>query len=419
MKMTVASISKAISDARVSKKRLEFRDDDHPGLNLGISPHGVATWSLRVRDREGNLRRFSIGRHCDLTISAARKKARSLRVDVEAGADPILEKRRSRAFGADLRAGKGTLLALLDLYETQGDPPKTWFTGAGRKRIERVFRPVLPQSAKNMKSTDLVAAIDAYDGSKEAAKNALRALKPVLSWAAQREHVPPGLLLVKPGGGVGTRDRVLTNDELKRLLPVLRRWKTAHGPAMLFMLLTLARRSEVDGLTWSEINLETQTWILPADRQKNTRNRRRKMHDLLIPLSPPAMRILRELHQSAPPPTAFVFSGSRGSRLSNWDREQKRIFEASATSGWHRHDLRRTGASLLGELDISPHIVSAALNHMVIFDKLQSNYNKSRYNKAVREAMKKLGGCLYRLAEVTSIEPDEYGDPEMVWTSVL
>jgi hypothetical protein len=38
----------------------------------------------------------------------------------------------------------------------------------------------------------------------------------------------------------------------------------------------------------------------------------------------------------------------------------------SGTTGWTRHDLRRTGATMLGEMGELPDIIEAALNHVSI-----------------------------------------------------
>lgn len=411
MKMTPHAIAKAVNDAKTLGKRVEVCDADHPGLNLGISPHGVATWNLRMRDPSGKLRRFPVGRHGDLTIAAARKKARSLRVDVEKGADPILEARQKRTAGADLRAGRGTLCALFDLYEQEGDPPKTWFAGAGRKRVERIFAPLLPRAVADLTSADIMRTYDQYDGSRKAAGNGIRALRPILKWAVQRNQAPEGLRNVSPGIGVGRRKRVLSNAELKTLLPILRRWKTNHGPAMLLMLLTLARLNEVEGLTWGEIDLVTATWTLPAHRQKNTRSRDGDRDPIEIPLSTAALSLLKDIRPPSPTPAALVFTGARGGRLSNWDREQKRIFEASGTSGWHRHDLRRTGTTLLGTMKFPPHVLKAALNHVTLTDPLGDTYNREQYRADVREAFKWLGIFLTHLASKPCPQPDLNGKP--------
>ena len=72
-----------------------------------------------------------------------------------------------------------------------------------------------------------------------------------------------------------TRNRVLTDEELKRVLPVLRAGKPPHAFVMLFILLTLARREEAAGATWAEIDLDAGTWTIPPERQKDVKTRKR------------------------------------------------------------------------------------------------------------------------------------------------
>ncbi len=84
-------------------------------------------------------------------------------------------------------------------------------------------------------------------------------------------------------------------------------------------------------------------------------------------------------------------------RLVNWDRETKRLMEETGTAGWTRHDLRRTGATLLGEMGVEPHVIEAALNHAAIHSRLAATYNRARYLPAVREALQLLADRLYAI----------------------
>lgn len=41
-------------------------------------------------------------------------------------------------------------------YERSGDPPKTWFGGSGRKRVERVFGALMSKPVREMKASDII-----------------------------------------------------------------------------------------------------------------------------------------------------------------------------------------------------------------------------------------------------------------------
>jgi integrase len=82
------------------------------------------------------------------------------------------------------------------------------------------------------------------------------------------------------------------------------------GPrALEFLILTAARKGEVMGATWDEIDFDTATWIIPAERMKGHREHR-------VPLASAAIELLQKLPRK--PGDPFVFIGRRpGSGLSH------------------------------------------------------------------------------------------------------
>ena len=58
--------------------------------------------------------------------------------------------------------------------------------------------------------------------------------------------------------------------------------------ALEFAILTAARTSEVIGATWSEIDLKSGVWTIPAHRMKAGKEHR-------VPLSAPALELLGAL----------------------------------------------------------------------------------------------------------------------------
>jgi integrase len=83
------------------------------------------------------------------------------------------------------------------------------------------------------------------------------------------------------GGKERRRDRALTIQEVARLWNVLgREVKPATERALQFLILTAARKSEVLGLRFDELDFDNAIWHLPAARSKGHRD-----HD--IPLAHP------------------------------------------------------------------------------------------------------------------------------------
>jgi integrase len=119
-----------------------------------------------------------------------------------------------------------------------------------------------------------------------------------------------------------------------------------------------------------------------------------------LPLSRQALALLRAVGTGEPEILVFRTPAKRGGdgRLINWDREAKRLMAETGTAGWTRHDLRRTGATMLGEMGVEPHVIEAALNHAAIHSRLAATYNRARYLPAVREALQRLADRLDAIA---------------------
>jgi hypothetical protein len=77
--------------------RLEIWDSRTSGLVLRIMPSGAATWSVRARTLNGKRVRPKLGAWPGLGVSAARRLARSAIVNIEAGGDPVAERRAVEA----------------------------------------------------------------------------------------------------------------------------------------------------------------------------------------------------------------------------------------------------------------------------------------------------------------------------------
>ena len=386
-RLTDSMVQSALKRAAASGQRTDIADPALPGLRLRITPSGGRTWVLACRDPLGRMRRFPLGDFASMGISQARNAARAMRVEVRKGADPIAERKRQRAIGKDARDGIGTLRALLDLYsERDGAALKSW--PECRRRIDSVFAPFLESPLAVMKVGDLQMQADRWRA-RGSASAGVRYLRPVLKWAAHRGYAAAELGTLHPPATVRQRDRVLSQAELSAILPVLAASDRPYAAALRFMLLTLARREEVGAATWSDMSLAEAVWTIPQTKSGRTHK---------VPLSRQAIALIGSLKPDTPDPNALVFSTRTGERLQNWDRESKAIMEASGTAGWTRHDLRRTGATMLGEMGVEPHVIEAALNHAAVHSQLAAIYNRARYFPAVRDALQLLADTLDALA---------------------
>jgi integrase len=255
--------------------------------------------------------------------------------------------------------------------------------------LETVFAQLLEKPVLDIERAELQLTADRWQ-SGATASLAIRVFRPCLKWAERRGLVREGAADLEQPSRSGKRERVVTTEELKTIWPFLR---GAHGNVIKWLLWTGCRLNEAAGMTWGEINGDH--WTIPAARSKNGRAR-------MAPLPTQAMDLLCAAgadNEKAAEPTALVFPSQGGNRLSNWDRETKRLQRLSGTSGWHRHDLRRTVATMLGDLGFAPHVVSVVLGHAHIAEGATAIYARSRYQIEHRNALQALADEIERIVD--------------------
>ncbi len=101
-----------------------------------------------------------------------------------------------------------------------------------------------------------------------------------------RHHPSSPCDKVKPPTAEHSRDRVLTDDELRRLWTATDAIGWPFRDLVRLLMLTGQRRDEIGRMRWSELDLDAALWTIPKERAKNG-----QAH--LVPLSAPAVAILR------------------------------------------------------------------------------------------------------------------------------
>jgi integrase len=286
--------------------------------------------------------------------------------------------------------GVGTLGSIIAAYYERGPGSALRSGGSARALVERVFADQLARAALDVRTTELQLQIDGWR-SASSGRHCAAYFRPMARWAQKRGLMAKGDELEAPTQTV-RKQRVLSRDEAGKLLGTLP--MRGHAAAARFMLLTGARREEVCGATWGEI--KDGFWTIPGARRKDTRpNARRAKEDHVIPLSRQALELLNQ--QTRREHDALVFTGERGARLTNWPRwsaqmERRLGFDVSP------HALRRTCATLAGDLGQPPHVVSAFLGHRSIGGGLHAGYNQSRYRAEVGIALQMIADLLDALS---------------------
>lgn len=367
---------------------IELGDGHLPGLRVRIS-RGGRFWSLNIRTTNGERRRFDVGD--DLSLAEARRRAELLKRAVKQGGDPTGDRRDARQRLKNAKAGIGTFGSVIEAYFDRGDGGSLRTKNKQVALIRHVFVKHLDRPATELTVRGLQLTADAHTSASSASR-AITYLKPVARWAAKRGLMQKGFHELEKPAERDTQEgghTVLDRDTLAFVLPAID--KGHHGAAAKLMLWTAARRDEVCAATWSEFDLDAGLWTVAAGRRKDTRSRTRRKQvpaqPHVIPLPRQAVGMLVKMRDGKNG-ADLVFPSARGAKLDNWDRWSKSIFKQTGTSGWTRHDLRRTCATVAADLNVAPHIISIMLGHKTPENNhLLGIYSKGRYRQQHGEAL--------------------------------
>lgn len=382
------------------ERTIELVDGAIPGLRLRISPSGGKSWSLAIR-ANGIMRRFDVG--VGLSLGNARKRAEELKLAIKDGADPTADRRMARLKAQSAVEGIGTFGSVIDAYFTIGNGASLKTGKVQQKHLRSFFKSMLAKPAIDLRSAEIQLAIDAHPAKVTAAR-AAGYIGPVIKWASKRDLMRGPFALEKPITGA-PRQRVLSVEELEELLPTL---NDAYGRCCRFMLLTGARRSEASNATWDQVDFKNKLWSIPGEDRKDTRaqvrRKNRPKETLNIPLSKQAIRLLKKQRHlawetksvardgmSGPAPFERIFITEFGGPLINWSRWLRRHSRKCTVTDWSAHALRRTTATIAGDLGAAPHVISVMLGHTNVGGQLIAGYNKSRYVEEHTALMQEIG----------------------------
>ena len=348
----------------IGKAEIIVFDDLLAGFGLRVRQGGSRRFIYQYKIGNAN-RRFTFK---ETDARKARQAAEALAAKVTLGSDPALEKRAAREAAGD------TFKHCLDQYLSRPDKRRAStlreigrhllrnLASLHRLHIKNLDRRLIAEELRRL--TTKCGAVQA---------NRTRAsLSAFLGWCMREGYCDTNIALATNKNDETPRDRCLSNAELRVVWRALGEGDFADATRLL--ILTGARREEISQLRWNEIDLENGIISLPPSRTKN-----RRPH--IIPLSQPALAILRARKQNGREP---IF-GVRGRGFSTWHRSKAAL--GDGLKSWRFHDLRRSCATGLATLQVQPHIIEAVLNHVSFKAGVHGIYNHHGYENEKRQAL--------------------------------
>ena len=288
--------------------------DGRGGLGLSLLVKRTAnwrwskTWSQRIRVK-GRLRTVGIGSFPVVTLAMAR--------------DKVLDNARRVEQGEDILKPTPPIPTVDEAFDRViADRKKSWEgeqTLNNWRRIKQHCKPIGSKLVSEVMAKDVLNLITPlWHKAPDNARTIRSKLSIVMEWSIteglRKETNPAGPSVTK---SLGKQDPVTHHDsldpsQLGSALATIRDadvWWAAKY-ALIFIAFTGVRSGEARKATWDEINLDTDTWKIPASRMKA-----RKEHK--IPLTTQAKEILAYAREHGESKHGTIFPPELGGRYMN------------------------------------------------------------------------------------------------------
>ena len=420
----------AIRKLKAHKQRREIPDAKATGLYLIIQPTGAKSFALRFRRPDGRSTKLTLGSldtsaepaddpvlGAPLTLAMARQLAATIHRERKRGVDVIAEHKaaQERKRSHNEERGANTFAVAVRQFGDAHKPDRDYRLKHWRYtarvlgldyRVNGGAPTVVVGSLADTWRDKPLADIDDHDihvavreacdhgipgsGRRNKSKSEARgrtmhsALSLLFKWAIDERfdrnvRSNPCKLVTRPGQAT-SRDRVLTEAEIRLFWTATDRIGEPFGALLKLLLLTGCRREEVAGMRWSELSADG-TWTIPSSRTKNWR-----AHD--VPLPPLARDIIAGVRRVE---GDLIFTTNGRTSVSGFSRVKQRLDDLmGAVPPWRIHDLRRTAATGMAAIGVLPHVVEAVLNHVSgAKASVAGTYNRCAYEPEKKVALER------------------------------
>jgi len=389
--------------ARLKAGQAERLLSDGEGLFLRLRrlpahDHTAKTW-LFVYTLHGKRGKQGLGVYPDVALAKAREGAQASREAIAEGRDPIAAKEAAASAQAAQQAAQQARPTVLGLFERWHEQEASKRKDKGEEVRRAMEKDVIPLIGKlyadEVRRRDVMHVLDTVKKRKVTryANYLLQYIRQMFKFAVLRDIAGSdptfGIEKKDVGGREKERDRVLSEIEVRELagkLPASGLTPMAQA-AFWLIFATCCRVGELSKARWADFDEEQGTWTIPAANSKNGREH-------LIHLSPFALKQLQllkknatsktwviaraafrkaEQHGEKPETKADAHADTKSLQKQFRDRQRdhhvkkrsKQLGVLALKSGsWTAHDLRRTGATMMGELGVRSDVIDRVLNHI-------------------------------------------------------
>lgn len=298
------------------------------GLCLNVRASGARSWILRTVVA-GKRTEIGLGSFPGFSLAQARELASETLIEIRRGANPVAERLAKR------KRTEWTFRKVAEAYISTHRAG--WKNAKHAQQWENTLAayayPLIGQKhVADVTKADVLAVLEQpadadkpdgpilWVGKNETASRIRNRIELILAYAMQREYRPetpnPARWKDNLDAALPAANKVskvehfaaLPIDAMHAFLQRLRQVDGIGARCLEFVILTACRSGEARGAAWSEIDLATRVWTLPASRTKAGREHR-------VPLNDRAVELLQALPKFEG--VDLVFVGTKNKQLSD------------------------------------------------------------------------------------------------------
>ena len=356
------------------EKPYEVMDAVVRSFGVRIMPSGVKSFILLRRfNASKNPTRRALGTYPDMSLADAREKAREWNALADKGIDPAVEEghQRRAAIEAEKQRKASTFKNAFEEYLHR----KASKLKSGKdieREMRREFKTWMGLPLADISPSMVKAAIQGIvdRGAPTNAHFLLAVTRAFFNWVVDSGdfglEVSPCTKL-KPTVLIGPRNvgaRVLKDHELGAFWRASEAMAYPFGKLYQLLLLTALRRNEASNVRWSEIDLASKLWVVPAERMKGG-----AAHS--VPLTPEIFALLESLPQFKS--GDYLFSTTGGQKpVSGFSKAKARLnalmrkeleVQGIPFEDFIIHDIRRTCRTRLSALPVEDIVREKLMAH--------------------------------------------------------
>ena len=343
---------KQAKDLPRKKHRYSYSDPEMPNHTLRVPVKGPVVYYATPRDQYGRMVWHKTGLATEITIEQSRELAREAIKRIKAGlpaTEPLPVKPDSLADVAARWVAR--------VVRKKGDE-HLW-----AKQTERIIemhlvphlgdRPLV--DIKRSEVADWQDYLEDHAGPR-LADRAYSIIHSIMDFHAERNdsYTPPLLRRAKKRYTAKASDRILTDDEIRKIWPVAQTMGTFG--ALVMTLLVLGQRKAITlAIKWQDISPDGILTIPRiSKRQKGDVGRAR------LP------KMVLDIVQRLPKLNDYVFAAARGVNALGGHTKPKAVLDREANvHGWVLHDCRRSHRSLAQRAGIDVRVAELILGHAI------------------------------------------------------